>query len=91
MRPEDIPKALDRFGQVDGNLNRRYEGLGIGLSIVQALVRQHGGALTVASGLGIGTKVTVRFPTERCLAPLAASEQAAATAPSAAVRTGSRP
>lgn len=91
MRPEDIPKALDRFGQVDGNLNRRYEGLGIGLSIVQALVRQHGGALTIVSELGVGTRAIVRFPAERCLASLTTSEQAAVPASSVAVRTGSHP
>lgn len=63
---DDIPKALTRFVQVDGNLNRKYEGLGIGLSIVQALTEQHGGTLTVKSEVGVGTIMTVAFPAERC-------------------------
>lgn len=67
MRKEDIPKALTRFGQVDADLNRKYEGLGIGLSIVQALVEQHEGTLTVDSELGVGTTVQVRFPAKRCV------------------------
>jgi signal transduction histidine kinase len=68
MREEDIPKALARFGQVDGNLNRKYEGLGIGLSIVQALADQHGGRIAIESAPGAGTTVTVLFPIERCVA-----------------------
>lgn len=67
MSESDIPKALARFVQVDGNLNRKYEGLGIGLSIVQALTEQHGGTLKVESRLGSGTNVTVTFPVARCV------------------------
>lgn len=66
MSESDIPKALTRFVQVDGNLNRKYEGLGIGLSIVQALTEQHGGTLSVKSEVGVGTVVTVTLPIERC-------------------------
>lgn len=66
MRKEDIPKALARFGQIDGDLNRKYEGLGIGLSIVQALAEQHGAELGIKSEPGKGTTVSVRFPIERC-------------------------
>ncbi len=40
---DDIPKALSRFGQVDGDLNRRYEGSGLGLPLTKALVELHGG------------------------------------------------
>ena len=66
MSDSDIPKALARFVQVDGNLNRKYEGLGIGLSIVQALTEQHGGKLSIKSEPGVGTTVTVVLPAERC-------------------------
>lgn len=68
MSESDIPKALARFVQVDGNLNRKYEGLGIGLSIVQALAEQHGGMINVNSKPDVGTEVTVVFPVERCVA-----------------------
>lgn len=67
MSESDIPKALARFVQVDGNLNRKYEGLGIGLSIVQALTKQHGGTINVKSEPGVGTEVTIKFPAERCV------------------------
>ncbi|MCH6587977.1 MAG: hypothetical protein IH805_06655, partial [Proteobacteria bacterium] len=64
---EDIPKALSRFGQVDGDLNRQYEGTGLGLPLTKALVELHGGSLTIDSVLGVGTTVTVVIPSERVL------------------------
>ncbi|MCH7794826.1 MAG: PAS domain S-box protein [Proteobacteria bacterium] len=70
MAPEDIPKALSRFGQVDGDLNRQYEGTGLGLPLTKALVEQHGGVLDLQSQVGVGTTATVRFPAERIVASL---------------------
>ncbi len=70
IAPEDIPKALLRFGQVDADLNRRYEGTGLGLPLTKALVELHGGALDLQSEVGVGTTVTVRFPAERIMASL---------------------
>ncbi len=68
IAPEDIPKALSRFGQVDGDLNRKYEGTGLGLPLTKALVEMHGGSLDLQSEVGVGTTVTVRFPAERVIA-----------------------
>ncbi|MEE8531191.1 MAG: ATP-binding protein, partial [Hyphomicrobium sp.] len=62
---DDIPKALAPFQQVDSDLNRKYEGTGLGLPLTKALVEQHGGSLDLQSQAGIGTTVTVRFPAER--------------------------
>ncbi len=62
---EDIPKALSQFGQVDGKLNRRYQGTGLGLPLTKSLVELHGGSLDLQSEVGVGTTVTVRFPAER--------------------------
>ncbi len=70
IAPEDIPKALSRFGQVDADLNRQYEGTGLGLPLSKALVEQHGGALDLQSEVGVGTTATVRFPATRIVAPL---------------------
>ncbi len=70
IAPEDIPKALSRFGQVDGDLNRQYEGTGLGLPLTKALVEQQGGILDLRSEVGVGTTVTVRFPAERIVASL---------------------
>jgi signal transduction histidine kinase len=56
---------MSHFGQVDGDLNRRYEGTGLGLPLTSALVELHGGSLDIHSEIGVGTTVTVRFPAER--------------------------
>ncbi len=61
----DIPKALSQFGQIQSDLNRQYQGSGLGLPLTKALVELHGGTLDLQSEVGVGTTVTVRFPTER--------------------------
>ena len=65
IAPEDISKALAQFGQVDSDLNRKYEGTGLGLPLTKALVELHGGYLDLQSQVGVGTTVTVRFPAAR--------------------------
>ena len=67
MASEDIPKALEPFGQVDSKLARKYEGTGLGLPLSKALVELHGGSLRIESELGVGTTVTVIFPASRVI------------------------
>ena len=62
---EDIPRALERFGQVDNTLSRRYEGTGLGLPLSKRLMELHGGTLVLESTLGVGTTVMATFPGER--------------------------
>ncbi len=69
IAPEDIPKALSMFGQVDGDLNRQYEGTGLGLPLAKGLVELHGGTLDLQSQVNVGTTVTVRFPASRIIRP----------------------
>ena len=72
MTEDEVVIALEPFRQVDGSLARRYEGTGLGLPLVRALVTQHGGTLDIASNKGQGTSVTVRIPIRQaeCTAPL---------------------
>ncbi|MCC7045629.1 MAG: PAS domain-containing protein [Alphaproteobacteria bacterium] len=65
MAPEDIPKALEPFGQVDSALTRSHQGTGLGLPLALSLVQRMGGDLTIESEKGRGTRVTVRLPCER--------------------------
>jgi len=73
MAKEDIPRALERFGQLDGDLNRKYEGTGLGLPLTKKLAELHGGRLEIESELCVGTKVTVAFPSERLIEQSAAA------------------
>jgi len=61
----DIPRALERFGQVDSALSRKYEGTGLGLPLSRQLAELHGGRLILGSAPGVGTTVTVILPRER--------------------------
>jgi two-component system, cell cycle sensor histidine kinase PleC len=63
--PEDIPRAMAAFGQVDDSWSRKYEGAGLGLPISRALTQLHGGTLELSSRPGSGTTVTVRLPPQR--------------------------
>jgi signal transduction histidine kinase len=66
---EDIPRALEPFGQIDNRLARKYDGTGLGLPLSRRLVELHGGTLSIESALGIGTVVTVQFPATRLVEP----------------------
>src|SRR5579872_1492151 len=58
-----IAKIFDRFSQADPTIARRHGGLGLGLAIARALVELHGGTIEAASpGVGLGTRITVKFP-----------------------------
>lgn len=65
---EDIPLALERFGQIDSDLSRKYEGTGLGLPLSLCLMEHHGGTLEIESETGRGTTVILTFPPERVAA-----------------------
>jgi signal transduction histidine kinase len=59
---KELPKVFLRFHRVQGARGRTHEGTGIGLSLVQELVKLHGGRVEVKSTLGKGTAFTVSIP-----------------------------
>jgi len=71
MTADDIPIALERFGQIDNGLNRRFEGTGLELPLAKLLMEVHGGRLELTSEVGRGTSVTMFFPPDRVIIPTA--------------------
>src|SRR5262245_7747909 len=59
---EELPHIFDRFHRVKGVRGRSYEGSGIGLALVQELVKLHGGTARVESEVGRGSAFTVSIP-----------------------------
>ncbi len=71
----ELPRLFERFHRVEGARGRSHEGTGIGLALVQELVKLHGGTIRVESEMDHGSVfiVTVPFgtahlPQERVLA-----------------------
>jgi len=60
--PEAMPRLFERFHRVEGTRGRSHEGSGIGLALVQELVKLHGGSIGVQSAPGKGTIFTVEMP-----------------------------
>jgi signal transduction histidine kinase len=73
MEPDRIAHALEPFKQLDSRLARRFEGVGLGLPLANALVQLHEGRLSILSAPGKGTTVTVEFPPKRTVAARAAA------------------
>ena len=59
----ELPRIFERFQRVEGTKGRSFEGTGIGLSLVQELVKLHGGSVSVTSVEGEGSTFTVSLPT----------------------------
>jgi len=62
IAPEHLPHLFDRFYRVDGSRARQSGGAGLGLSIAQAIAKQHGGHIAVSSALGLGSTFSVFLP-----------------------------
>ena len=59
---EHLPYVFERFYRAEPKMTASTSGTGLGLFIVRALVRAHGGSITIESTLGSGTLVTLTFP-----------------------------
>ena len=58
----ELPRMFERFHRIEGAPGRTYEGTGIGLALIQELVRLHGGTIGVSSVFGEGTRFDVDLP-----------------------------
>jgi len=61
---DDLPFLFERFYRGDKSRDRETGGVGIGLSIVKALVEAHQGEIKIDSQLNVGTTVEVQLPKE---------------------------
>jgi signal transduction histidine kinase len=59
---EHLPHVFDRFYRVDSARDARSGGSGLGLSIVRAVVEQHGGRVAVSNGSLGGARFEIRLP-----------------------------
>jgi signal transduction histidine kinase len=60
--PEDLPYIFNRLYRVDKSRSHFSGGVGLGLSIVQALIEAHDGKISVESEPGEGSVFTFRIP-----------------------------
>ncbi|BAZ04035.1 ATP-binding protein [Calothrix sp. NIES-3974] len=60
--PSNFDLLFEPFTQVDSNLNRQYEGTGLGLALTRKLARLHGGDVIVESAVGKGSKFSLLLP-----------------------------
>ncbi len=58
----ELPRLFERFHRVEGSRGRTHEGTGIGLALLQELVKLHGGFVHVKSSVGRGSIFTVSIP-----------------------------
>ena len=63
---ESLPHVFDRFYRAEKARSRGFEGFGLGLSLVEAVCRAHGGEVLIESTEGQGTTVRVRLPVPGC-------------------------
>jgi PAS domain S-box-containing protein len=64
---EDIPRALEPFGQIRNRTEVTHGGTGLGLPLSKKFTELHGGSLEIESVFGGGTTVIVTFPAERTI------------------------
>lgn len=58
----EVDRLLEPFSQADGHLNRRHEGLGLGLGLAKGLLELQGAYMSISSVQGRGTNVIIHFP-----------------------------
>jgi signal transduction histidine kinase len=86
IAPGELPTIFQRFRRIEGARGRSHEGSGIGLSLVEALVKLHGGEVRAESAPGAGSTFTVTLLAGNAHLPaqdLQPVERAAATASAA--------
>jgi signal transduction histidine kinase/FixJ family two-component response regulator len=79
----ELPRLFERFHRIESQRRRTYEGSGIGLALVQELVKLHSGTITAESQVDRGTSFIVTIPLGRSHLPadrIGAERQSSSTA-----------
>lgn len=61
INEDELPYVFDAFSQHGKGIGRKFQGIGLGLTLVKVLVDLMGGATAIESKVGVGTTVTLRF------------------------------
>jgi len=64
---DKLDEVFEPFRQIDSTLSRKYEGTGLGLSLVRSLMALHDGTVRIQSRLDEGTTLFITFPAARRL------------------------
>ncbi|HQT83905.1 MULTISPECIES: heavy metal sensor histidine kinase [Acidiphilium] len=62
IAPAHLPHVFDRFYRADAARSSLGGNFGLGLAVVRSIATLHGGTVSIASTLGIGTVVSLRLP-----------------------------
>lgn len=62
INKDDQKKVFEKFYRSSHSSSKRIEGSGIGLTLVEHIIKAHGGRVTMESDLGQGTTVTLKLP-----------------------------
>jgi PAS domain S-box-containing protein len=62
---DNFHKLFQPFVQLDSGLDRRYDGVGLGLALARQIVEQHHGSIEFTTELGLGSCFVVRIPSMR--------------------------
>jgi PAS domain S-box-containing protein len=85
--PDELPRMFERFHRVENARGRSHEGSGIGLALVNEIVKLHGGSIAVDSTPDQGTTFLVRIPKGTAHLP---ADRVRAAAASVAKPSGTR-
>ena len=82
IAPQHLDRVFDRFYQADSSTTRRFGGLGVGLTIVRAVAKAHGGRVWATSeGPGQGSTFTLALPVAPAESPPSRLEALAPPSP----------
>ncbi|MFD2205536.1 ATP-binding protein [Kiloniella antarctica] len=67
MSEKDLKRALEAFEQTEQMHPRHHEGTGLGLYLCTSFMKLFAGTLEIESEVGLGTTITLKFPSSRTL------------------------